>query len=197
MYPSHPFHKKPHKKRRWSIRQLCCCGLFTAWIALLAQITIPTPLGIPFTLQTFAVTLTAILLGARLSSLTCTVYLLLGAAGLPVFGGFSGGLGRFAGPTGGFLLTFPLMAFLIGLGAEHRRLFRSAYPLALFWGALLNHLGGVLVFHLVTGSKLSVSITVCVLPFLPTTLLQLFLATVIGFSLRRRLAPLLQNLPSA
>lgn len=197
MCPSHPSHKKSQRKKQWSIRQLCSCGLFTAWIAVLAQITIPTPLGIPFTLQTFAITLTAILLGARLSSLTCTIYLLLGAAGLPVFSGFSGGLGRFAGPTGGFLLTFPLMAFLIGLGAERRRLFRFAYPLALFFGALLNHLGGVLVFHLVTGSEISVAITVCVLPFLPTTLLQLFLATVIGFSLRRRLASLLQNLPTA
>ena len=94
-------------KSNLSIQDICSVALCTAVIAIMAQISIPMPLGVPMTMQTFAITLSAIVLGSKRGSAAAFIYILLGAAGLPVLAGFTGGIQYFAGPTGGFLLSFP------------------------------------------------------------------------------------------
>ena len=111
-------------KSKFSVRDICYAGLFAAVIAVMAQISIPMPLGVPMTMQTFAITLAAVVLGSKLSAIASLVYLALGAVGVPVLANFSGGFDKFVGPTGGFLISFPLMAYIIGLGVEHRNAFR-------------------------------------------------------------------------
>ena len=91
---------------KFNTRDICYIALFTAVIAVMAQISIPMPLGVPMTMQTFAITLAAVVLGAKFSTLSTFIYLLLGAVGVPVLAGFSGGLDKFVGPTGGFLFSF-------------------------------------------------------------------------------------------
>ena len=99
---------------KFSVRDICYAGLFAAVIAVMAQISIPMPLGVPMTMQTFAITLAAVVLGSKLSAIATLVYLLLGAVGVPVLANFSGGIDKFVGPTGGFLISFPIMAYIIG-----------------------------------------------------------------------------------
>ena len=120
---------KTAPRSRFSVREICYSGLFAAVIAIMAQISIPMPGGVPMTMQTFAITLAAVVLGAKLSTVSSVIYLLLGAVGVPVLANFSGGFDKFIGPTGGFLISFPLMAFIIGWGADHRHAFRGAYVL--------------------------------------------------------------------
>jgi biotin transport system substrate-specific component len=91
-------------------------ALMAALTAVAAQIVVPIP-PVPFTMQVLAVLLSGFLLGPRYGALAQAVYLLLGAAGLPVFFGFSGGLGHFLTPTGGYLVAYPLAAALAGLAA--------------------------------------------------------------------------------
>ncbi|HJC25529.1 MAG TPA: biotin transporter BioY [Candidatus Eisenbergiella merdavium] len=100
-----------------STKTMIIIAMFAAVIAVLAQIAIPLPSGVPVTLQTFAVALTAVVLGARLGSLSTLIYILLGAAGAPVFTGFNGGLGAIVGKTGGFIWGFLFLAFFTGAGA--------------------------------------------------------------------------------
>ena len=89
------------------------------------------PVGpIPWTLQTFAVALSGFALGASDGSLAVAAYLLIGAAGAPVFGGMSAGIARFVGPTGGFLLAFPATAAICGSGAGRGGMVRAAASLA-------------------------------------------------------------------
>ena len=83
------------KTTRFSIKDICYVGLFTAVIAVMAQISIPMPLGVPMTMQTFAITLAAIILGAKFSTISCVIYLLLGAVGAPVLANFSSGFDKF------------------------------------------------------------------------------------------------------
>ena len=90
-------------------------GVFAAVMAVLSQISIPLPTGVPITLQTFAVALCGYVLGFSMGGLSLAVYLALGAVGLPVFAGFSGGVGAFLGVTGGFLWGFFLMSLLLVL----------------------------------------------------------------------------------
>ena len=67
-------------KSKFSVRDICYAGLFAAVIAVMAQISIPMPLGVPMTMQTFAITLAAVVLGSKLSAIASLVYLALGAA---------------------------------------------------------------------------------------------------------------------
>lgn len=92
----------------------------TMWIVGFAFLTaigswfeIPSK-PVPFTLQTFFVLLSGAVLGARNGAISQVLYLLMGISGLPVFAGFSFGFAKLIGPTGGYLLSFPLAAFITG-----------------------------------------------------------------------------------
>ncbi|MGE8035933.1 biotin transporter BioY [Lysinibacillus sp. NPDC093692] len=85
-----------------------------AIIAVLAQVTIPLPL-IPITGQTLAVGLVVTILGTKLGTLSVLIYILLGAAGIPVFSGMSGGFAILVGPTGGYIVGFLVTAIIMGL----------------------------------------------------------------------------------
>ncbi len=92
---------------------------FALLTAIGAQVEIPHQ-PVPFTLQTFFVLLAGALLGPRNGFLSMSLYLLLGISGLPVFSGGGFGVARIVGPTGGYLLAFPLAAFVIGWIASLR-----------------------------------------------------------------------------
>ena len=79
-------------KTKYSIQDLCGIAILTAVTAVMAQISIPMPFGVPLTMQTFAVTLAAIILGAKNGMISMMIYILLGAVGVPVFANFGGGL---------------------------------------------------------------------------------------------------------
>jgi biotin transport system substrate-specific component len=107
-------------------------------VALCAQVALPLPWSpVPLTGQTFGVLFVAVLLGARRAALAMMLYLLEGAAGLPVFQphGLPGAL-RLLGPTAGYLWMYPLAAFVVGFFAErmHAQTLRAAAKLA---GAIL------------------------------------------------------------
>ena len=171
----------------FTVKNMCYVGLFTAVIAIMAQISIPMPLGVPMTMQTFAITLAAIILGAKLSTISTLIYILLGAIGLPVLAGFSGGISKFVGPTGGFLISFPIMAFIIGYAVDHRSAFKGAFVIGLIAGTVVNYIVGIAMFCILTQSSVAVGFTACVLPFIPTAIIKAILATLIGFPIRKRL----------
>ena len=104
----------------------------------------------PITLQTFAVLLSGAVLGAKRGFLAVLLYLVVGAAGMPVFSGGAGGPGVFAGPTMGYLLGFPLAAALCGFIVERlpRDKVATSVPLIFVAGllssALLIHTLGIL-----------------------------------------------------
>ena len=170
-----------------SIQDICSIALCTALIAIMAQISIPMPLGVPMTMQTFAITLAAVVLGSKKGGIAAIIYIMLGAVGLPVLAGFTGGVQYFAGPTGGFLISFPVMAFIIGLGAERFRDAKGGFIFCLIAGTLVNYVIGVLMFCLLMDSTIMAGITACVLPFIPTAILKAILASVIGLKIRSRL----------
>lgn len=159
------------------------CGIFVTIAAILSQIAIPLPGGVPITLQTFAVALGGIILGSKKGFIAILVYVLMGAIGLPVFSGFSAGVGAIVGPTGGFILSFPIMSFIIGLVCE-----RTDNKILIFLGMILalipNYLVGAIQFSLVTSSGLYNAFLVSVLPFILVDAIKLVLATIIGSMLR-------------
>lgn len=100
-------------------RDMLLVTAFSLITALSAQIAIPLPFSpAPLTGQTFGVLLTGALLGPRLGALAMLLYLAEGASGLPFFAGGAGGVARLLGPTGGYLVAYPLAAALVGWLAE-------------------------------------------------------------------------------
>jgi len=100
--------------------QLVLSALFTALIAVGSYLAIPF-VPVPLVLANFFALLAGLLLGPLYGGLAVLLYLVLGALGLPVFSGGSGGLGHFAGPTGGFLLGYLLAAVVAGFAAHGAR----------------------------------------------------------------------------
>ena len=100
-----------------NLKDFIFAALFTAFIAVSAMITVP--LGpIPFTLQTFAITLVMFIAKPKVALLSMVIYILLGAIGAPIFSSMKGGIGVLMGPTGGFLIGYLLGIFPIGIGMQ-------------------------------------------------------------------------------
>ena len=87
-----------------STRKLAYTALMAVVLCICSWITVP--FAVPFTMQTFAVFCSLLLLGGKLGTLSIGVYILLGMVGLPVFSGFRGGIGHIIGPTGGYIVGF-------------------------------------------------------------------------------------------
>jgi len=160
------------------VRDLCHIAIFTTIITLMAQISIPIPCGIPMTMQTFAVPFAGIILGAKKGALSALAYILLGAIGVPVFANFTGGIGIVFGITGGFILSFPIMALAAGIGEDkNNKIWLIA---GLIIGAIINYLCGMLWFSLFINGNLKTAFMVCILPFIPTAVIKIILAAVLG-----------------
>jgi biotin transport system substrate-specific component len=168
-------------------------GLGTALVAAGAQLAVPLPFSpVPMTLQPLAVLVVGGLLGPAAGSAALVLYLALGAAGLPVFapGGLPGAA-RLVGPTGGYLLAFPVAAAVAGAyakGATGSSVLRVLLACAVAMAMI--HLGGVAQLALLGGDPAS-AFRVGLIPFLTGDLLKIGLAAAVILLLGPRLRPLL------
>lgn len=96
------------------VTKLSGAVLIAALTGVLAQFSIPLPGGVPFSLQPFAVFFSGLLLGPLWGGFAMALYVLVGIAGAPVFSNLGAGIGVVIGPTGGFLLSYPIAALAIG-----------------------------------------------------------------------------------
>jgi biotin transport system substrate-specific component len=148
-------------------------ALFVALITAGSFVAIPLPGSpVPIVLQNLFVVLAGVVLRPRWAALTAAVYLLLGAAGLPVFAGATGGVAHFAGPTGGFLLSYPLVAaatgWLLGPPSSRTGAFRPRRLIvAVSVGFLLVYLVGVPWLAWTTGMSPVAALLAGMVPFLP------------------------------
>ena len=162
-------------------------ALCAALLAPCAWLSVPTQP--PFTMQTFGVFLTLLLLGAKDGTIAIGLYILLGALGVPVFSGFNGGMGALMGPTGGYIVGFLLMCLIFGLlCGKGAGLWLKA--LALLLGLAVCYAFGTLWFVKVYGdmkgpiSTLS-ALSMCVFPFIVPDLAKLALALWAGKRLEK------------
>ena len=106
-------------KRKMTTAHMTVTALMTAITCILGPLSLPIPISpVPVSLTNLVIYFMAYVLGAKLSVISYMVYLLLGMAGLPVFSGFSGGLAKLAGPTGGYLIGFIFLAAIAGFCVE-------------------------------------------------------------------------------
>jgi len=179
-----------HPARSITLRRTVGIGLGALCVAVAAQVTVPVPMNpVPMTLQPLAVLAVGGLLGASGGLAALVTYLGLGVAGLPVFAGGSGGIVHLMGPTGGYLLAFPLAAGLVGaLVGQRFGVLRVLAACAL--GMVVIHVGGVAQLALLTGDPAR-AFRIGFVPFLSGDLLKVGIAAAVilgaGPAVRARL----------
>ena len=164
------------------IAQCAAMMVICSWISI--------PAAVPFTMQTFGVFLSVGLLGGRRGTAAVSVYLLLGAIGLPVFSGFTGGLGHMLGPTGGYIIGFLFSALVMWLIERLRGRSIKTLVLSMVAGLITCYAFGTAWF-MVAYAKESESIGLvtalswCVFPYVIPDAVKIALAAV----LTRRIRP--------
>ncbi|MBG9802933.1 biotin transporter BioY [Brevibacillus laterosporus] len=172
--------------RNENLRTYMVIAIFTAISAVFAQITIPLPI-VPITGQTLAVGLVATVLGSRYGTISMILYAVLGAIGVPVFSGFSGGPQVLIGPTGGFIFGFIATAFIMGYLLEKTKYTFTMALLANLLGMVVTFLFGVTQLKLVLNLSWAGAMAAGVTPFIAGGVIKAVLAAYVGIILRKRL----------
>ena len=158
-------------------------ALFAVLIAICSWISIPTT--VPFTLQTLGIFVSVGVLGGKRGSLSVLIYLLLGAIGIPVFAGFTGGMGVMLGSTGGYIIGFLLLALVMWL--MERMLGRKSWVLALSMvvGLIVCYAFGTAWFMVVYARSagsigLMTALGWCVIPFIIPDAIKIVIALIVS-----------------
>lgn len=173
------------------VRDLCYIALCVALMAICSWISVPTV--VPFTLQTLGVFLCFGLLGGKRGTLAVLIYILVGAVGIPVFSGFSGGLGIIFGNTGGYIVGFLAAALIMWL---FEKIFGNRpviYAVSMIAGLAVCYAFGtawfIVLYTRSTGAvQLLTVLGWCVFPFIIPDLLKIAVA----FYLSMRLKPFIK-----
>ena len=168
-----------------STRTLTLTAVLAALCCLLGPVTLPIG-PVPLSLTTGVLMGMALILGARQACLCCGVYLMLGLLGVPVFSGFTGGLGVLLGPTGGFLLAYLPLTAWSGFACA-RTYDRRTQALALIAGTLLLYGVGTAWYAKLSGTSFASALAVCALPFLPGDALKITAVLIGGNAIKSRL----------
>ena len=146
------------------------------------------PIGaIPISLANFVICLTAWLLGPKFGTLSVVIYLAIGLIGVPVFSGYGAGLAKVAGPTGGYLVGYLLLAFIGGLFIEKSNGQPVVSAVGLVLGDAACYVLGTAWFVFQMQCDLGYALTVCVYPFIVLDLAKIVVSCIVGALLRKRL----------
>lgn len=188
------------QRRQWGAQDLSLIAVFAA-LLVVATVVPPLQIGnllsVPLTLQTLIITLTGLLLGAGRAFAAVGLYTLLGLIGLPIFSGFRGGIAILAGPSAGYILSFPFAAALVGAIAavvigRNLRARAGWLAAASISGLLLNHVFGIA--GMIINGKLSLTAAALAdAVFIPGDLVKIAVAVILALSLHRAFPQLLRN----
>ena len=173
-------------QKRFTVKDLSYISLFASLTAVSGYIAIPLPFStVPVTAQTLAVMLTGSLLPFKQSVLSLLIFLLMGAAGLPVFSGGAAGLGIILGKTGGYLIGFVAGAALISFLKGKEAGFVRLLAVNALGGIITVYAFGVLWLNYVTGIGIPQAILFGALPFIPGDIVKVVAAALISVRLSK------------
>lgn len=171
------------KEKKITVYQITFMALMAAVTCVLAPIAIPVG-PVPISLTNLVVYFTVFVLGVKAGTGSYCLYVLLGIVGLPVFSGYAGGLGKIAGPTGGYIVGFIFMALIGGFVMEKSR--RKLIPTMIGWilGTAVDYAMGTAWFVYVANCSIGYALTVCVIPFIIGDVAKIVVGTLLGKAVR-------------
>ncbi len=181
-------------KKLFSTGQMALIGMMTAVTCILGPLVIPLPISpVPISFTNLAVYLAVYVLGTKAGTISYLVYLLLGFAGLPVFSGFTGGIVKLAGPTGGYLAGFIFMALISGWAIERfpgRYMIQAA---GMILGTAVCYVFGTVWLAGQLGIGFAAGLGVGVIPYLPGDAVKILFAVMIGSRARREIRRVMER----
>ena len=168
-----------------SLKSMTYISVMSVIIAICAWLTIPA--AVPFTMQTFGVFFALLFLGGKKGTAAIALYLILGAIGLPVFSGFSGGIGHILGATGGYMLGFLITGIIYSIFEKLGK--STKIPVfSLILGLLACYAFGTLWFSIYKENMSFLpALSVCVAPFIIPDLIKLALAVIVSEKIKKTL----------
>lgn len=176
--------------RSISTKDLVLAGMLAAILAVISQISIPMPTGVPITIQVFGIALIGVTFGWRLGLFGTLAYILLGAVGLPIFANFRGGFSVLVEFTGGYIWTWPLMAILCGLRikSDLKKIELVSIFLFSLLGLAVNEVIGALQWAALAGDKSIQGVFIYAMTaFIPKDIILTVLAVILGIQMRQTL----------
>ena len=172
-----------------STAQMTVTALMTAITCILAPMALPIPISpVPISLTNLVIMISIYVLGFKDATISYIVYLLLGLVGLPVFSGFTGGLGKLAGPTGGYLIGFIFLALIAGLFVDKFPKNRILAVVGMLIGMAITYIFGTEWLAIQLKMSFVAALSVGVIPYLAGDAVKIIIAIIVGPVLRSRLS---------
>ncbi|MBQ3566753.1 MAG: biotin transporter BioY [Oscillospiraceae bacterium] len=166
-------------------QMLTLTGLCCALLCIAAPVTLPIPISpVPISLAPLALFISSYILTPLQCFAGTVIYIMLGAVGLPVFSGFTGGVGIIAGPTGGFLLGYMGTA-LISSFFVHRYEKKYLHIMGMIVGMCISYFMGAVWFAFQQNVTFLTALTLCVIPYIAGDMIKIFIAVFIGEKLQK------------
>ena len=170
-------------------KRLSTRKLMTAITCIFAPMAIPIPVSpVPISLTNLVIMISIYVLGFKDATISYIVYLLLGLVGLPVFSGFTGGLGKLAGPTGGYLIGFIFLALIAGLFVDKFPKNRILAVVGMLIGMAITYIFGTEWLAIQLKMSFVAALSVGVIPYLAGDAVKIIIAIIVGPVLRSRLS---------
>ncbi len=180
--------EKIMKNKKITAKELTLIGLMTAITCILGPLSIPLPFSIvPISFTNLAIYFTVFLLGWKKGTISCLIYLLIGLVGVPVFSGFSAGPGKFAGPTGGYLIGYIFLAAVSGLFIEKFKGKIYMYAFGMILGLLTTYLLGTVWLAYQMDLTFYQGLLMGVIPYIPGDILKIIVTLTLGPILRKNI----------
>ena len=175
------------KKKKTNTTTITQIALFSALLCIISPFALVFPFSpVPISLTTLMLYISVYILGKRHALISCGIYLLIGLVGIPVFSGFTGGIGKVVGPTGGYLIGYLFLTFISGWFVE-RWNGRIMQGIGMALGTAVCYLFGSMWLAFQAGMEFVAAIAVGVIPFIPGDIVKLFIGVMAGNAIRRRL----------
>lgn len=175
----------------WAAKNLVLIGMSAAIMAVISQLSIPMPTGVPVTIQVMGVALIGAILGWKRGFFAILVYILAGAVGMPVFAGFKGGIQCLLGMTGGYILAWPVMGICCGIRLfPERKVINLVSSIVLgLIGLMVVELVGAFQWSLLTSEmNLKAIIAYSLIAFIPKDIVITVIGVLLGKQIRGLLA---------
>lgn len=180
--------KKENEKGRIKTATLALIGLMTAIICIMGPLSIPLPFNlVPISLTNLAIFFTIYILGMKKGTISYCIYLLIGFAGLPVFSGFTGGVGKLLGPTGGYLIGFIFLALISGYFIDKWGNNMWLGMTGMVLGEIVMYIFGTVWLAYQAHMNFGAALWAGVIPFIPGDVIKIVMTIMLALQIRNRL----------
>jgi biotin transport system substrate-specific component len=167
-------------------KEMVTIALMTAVMCILGPLSINIGV-IPISFTNLAIYITLYILGWKRGTVSYLLYMLIGIVGAPVFSGFTGGIAKLVGPTGGYIVGFIFLALISGVFIEKFENNKVLCIVGMILGTAVCYIFGTVWFIVSSKTPLMASLSMCVFPFLPGDLIKIIIACVLGSKIKVQL----------